>query len=77
VQADSVLVGSNDPDILTDFGGGATGNWIDKEFNAGDLQGLERMMDSIFNDQSSPRPANYTEGRAIPANSVRQYGSIS
>jgi hypothetical protein len=58
VKAENVVVDKNGNAIVIDFEGGATKGWIDGDkmgTKAGDLQGLERLMDYIFNDNSSLR----------------------
>jgi hypothetical protein len=44
--------------VVTDFQGGTTVDWVDGKLGdrvKGDLQGVERMMDFIFNDESPLR----------------------
>ncbi|KAF2802822.1 uncharacterized protein BDZ99DRAFT_401001 [Mytilinidion resinicola] len=53
VKADNVVIDKSGNAIVIDFEGGATKGWVDKdkmETKEGDLQGLERLMDYIFND---------------------------
>jgi serine/threonine protein kinase len=55
----NVLIDHKDNAILIDFEGGTTQGWVDREKARtveGDNQGLERLMDFIFNDKSELRP---------------------
>ncbi|KAJ6445055.1 ankyrin repeats (3 copies) domain-containing protein [Purpureocillium lavendulum] len=55
VKADNVLIDEDDNAILIDLEGGSTDEWVDREIGdtvEGDLQGLERLVDFIFNDDS-------------------------
>jgi tRNA A-37 threonylcarbamoyl transferase component Bud32 len=53
VKAENVVIDKSGNAIVIDFEGGATKGWIDEDkmgTKEGDLQGLERLMDYIFND---------------------------
>lgn len=59
VKADNVLVGEERNAVVIDLEGGTTQDRVDWEKEgtiAGDLLGLEKMMDFIFNDESVLRP---------------------
>ncbi|KAH6672122.1 hypothetical protein EV126DRAFT_409956 [Verticillium dahliae] len=59
VKADNVLVDENGNAIVIDLKGGTTQGWVDREKEGtveGDAQGVENMMDFIFNDESMLRP---------------------
>ncbi|KAG7143184.1 hypothetical protein HYQ46_007524 [Verticillium longisporum] len=59
VKADNVLVDENGNAIVIDLEGGTTQGWVDREKEGtveGDAQGVENMMDFIFNDESMLRP---------------------
>lgn len=58
VKSDNVLIDREDNAIVIDLDGGATRRWVDFDKAGtieGDLQGLGRIMDFIFNDDSSLR----------------------
>ncbi|KAF2488642.1 hypothetical protein BU16DRAFT_568164 [Lophium mytilinum] len=58
VQARNVVIDRSGNAIVISFEGGAVKGWIDKdkmETKEGDLQGLERLVDYIMNDDSSLR----------------------
>ncbi|KAK3318121.1 hypothetical protein B0H66DRAFT_602724 [Apodospora peruviana] len=55
VKPDNVLIDKNGDVVIIDFEAGFTGGWIDAEKQdtvEGDLQGLERLMDFMFNEES-------------------------
>jgi len=59
VKSDNILVDKSSNAVLIDFEGGSTRYWVDKGKAGtveGDLQGLEKLMDYIFNDASTLRP---------------------
>ncbi|PNH44517.1 hypothetical protein VD0004_g3182 [Verticillium dahliae] len=59
VKADNVLVDENGNAIVIDLEGGTTQGWVDREKEGtveGDAQGVENMMDFIFDDESMLRP---------------------
>lgn len=59
VKSDNVLIDSENNALVIDLEGGTTGGWVDREVGGtveGDLQGMERLRDFIFNDKSSLRP---------------------
>ncbi|KAM0325074.1 hypothetical protein ACHAQA_007613 [Verticillium albo-atrum] len=59
VKADNVLINEERNAIVIDLEGGTTQDWVDREKEGtieGDLQGLEKMTDFIFNDESNLRP---------------------
>lgn len=61
VKADNVLIDKEDNAIIIDLEGGTTQGWVDQDKAntlEGDSQGMERMMDFIFNDQSTLRPSD-------------------
>ena len=54
VKAGNVVIDQDDDALVIDLEGGATRGWVDKEEQGtreGDLQGLERLVDYIFNDE--------------------------
>ncbi|KAJ6441775.1 tryptophan synthase [Purpureocillium lavendulum] len=54
----NVLIDTNDNAIVIDLEGGTTRGWFDHDVGGsieGDLQGLERIIDFIFNDESPLR----------------------
>ncbi|UNI16930.1 hypothetical protein JDV02_003312 [Purpureocillium takamizusanense] len=64
VKADNVLIDEDDDAIVIDLEGGTTDEWVDREIGgtvAGDLQGLEKMVDFILNDKSSLRRCGQEE----------------
>ncbi|KAM0331571.1 hypothetical protein ACHAQA_003250 [Verticillium albo-atrum] len=59
VKADNVLIDKDRNAVIIDLEGGITQGWVDHENEGtvrGDLQGLEKMTDFIFNDESPLRP---------------------
>ncbi|KAF2429748.1 hypothetical protein EJ08DRAFT_590327, partial [Tothia fuscella] len=55
VKAENVVIDRNGNAVIIDFEGGATKGWIDKEVmdtKEGDLQGLERLVSFILDDES-------------------------
>jgi serine/threonine protein kinase len=55
VKAENVLVDKDDNAWITDFGGGYTLGWVDKELAGtveGDLAGMEKIREFIFQDGS-------------------------
>ena len=60
VKSENVLIDKDDNAVVIDLEGGVTRGWVDSDKGGkleGDLQGLERMEDFIFNDDSSLRPS--------------------
>lgn len=58
VKPENVLIDTNDNAIVIDLEGGTTRGWVDRDVSGtveGDLQGLEKMVDFIFNDESPLR----------------------
>lgn len=58
VKAENVVIDKDGNAIVIDLEGGSTRNWVDKDLAGtidGDLQGLERLMDYIYNDGSTLR----------------------
>ncbi|KAF2473898.1 uncharacterized protein BDR25DRAFT_341136 [Lindgomyces ingoldianus] len=53
VKAENVVIGTSGDAVVIDFEGGATKGWVDEDkigTREGDVQGLERLIDYIFND---------------------------
>lgn len=60
VKSENVLIDKDDNAVVIDLEGGYTKGWVDADKSGkleGDLQGLERMQDFIFNDESKLRPS--------------------
>ncbi|KAF4463946.1 kinase domain-containing [Fusarium albosuccineum] len=58
VKPDNVLIDKNDNAVIIDLEGGTTRGWVDYELGGtlqGDLQGLEKLMDFILNEESPLR----------------------
>ncbi|KJZ78254.1 hypothetical protein HIM_02292 [Hirsutella minnesotensis 3608] len=58
VKPDNVLIDGGNNAVVIDLEGGTTRGWVDHDTGGsveGDLQGLERLVDFIFNDQSPLR----------------------
>lgn len=58
VNADNVVIDANGDALVVDLEGGATRGWVDVDVAdtpAGDLQGVERLVDFIVNDESPLR----------------------
>ncbi|KAJ3526089.1 hypothetical protein NM208_g11354 [Fusarium decemcellulare] len=58
VKPDNVLIDENDNAVIIDLEGGTTRGWVDYELGGtlqGDLQGLEKLMDFILNEESPLR----------------------
>nr|POE79426.1 hypothetical protein CFP56_07491 [Quercus suber] len=58
VKAENVLIDAEGNAVVIDLEGGATKGWMEKDVagtKQGDLQGLERLVDYILNDQCSLR----------------------
>ena len=60
VKSENVLIDKDGNAVIIDLEGGSTRGWVDSDKSGkleGDLQGLERMTDFIFNDNSALRPS--------------------
>lgn len=58
VKPDNVLIDNDNNAVVIDLEGGTTRGWVDRDVGGtleGDMQGMERMMDFIFNDESPLR----------------------
>ena len=58
VKPDNVLIDNDNNAVVIDLEGGTTRGWVDHDVGGtlqGDMQGMERMMDFIFNDESPLR----------------------
>ena len=55
VKPDNVLIDTDDDAVVIDLEGGTTRGWVDRDVGgsrAGDFQGLDRLVDFIFNGKS-------------------------
>jgi len=60
VKSENVLIDKDGNAVIIDLEGGFTRGWVDSDKSGkleGDLQGLERMTNFIFNDNSALRPS--------------------
>ncbi|KAK3191532.1 hypothetical protein K4F52_002347 [Lecanicillium sp. MT-2017a] len=61
VKADNILIDKDDNAIIIGLEGGTTKGWVDSDIGGtmeGDLQGMERLRDFIFNDDSALRTSD-------------------
>ncbi|OAQ58145.1 kinase domain-containing protein [Pochonia chlamydosporia 170] len=64
VKSDNVLIDNGNNAIVIDLEGGTTRGWIDHDVSGsieGDLQGLEKLVDFIFNDESPLRKGRLSD----------------